>query len=451
MRVARPRTALALPPVKLAGRMAGLPLILALCLPGALQAAETALTLARAQHIAVERSQQLVAQDAAISASREMAVAAGQLPDPVIRLGVDNLPADGPDQFSTTRDFMTMRRIGVMQEITGSGKRRFRAARFEREAEQAYAEKAAATVAIQRDTALAWLDRYYAEAVAATVADQIRESRLEIEAADAAYRAGRGSQADVFAARSTLAALEDRASESGRRIRTATAVLARWLGNGADAPLAGRPALDTVPLVAGKLDAQLEHHPQIAVLGKQADVATADAQLAHANKQSDWSVEVAYQQRGSAYSNMISFGVSIPLQWDQKNRQGRELAAKLAAAERIRAQREDALRARTAEARAMLHEWENGRERLGRYARELIPLAQDRTRAAIAAYRGGKTSLSDALAARRNEIEVRLQALQIEADTARWWAQLNFLIPEDAAARVTTAARTPRNATKELP
>jgi outer membrane protein TolC len=148
---------------------------------------------------------------------------------------------------------------------------------------------------------------------------------------------------------------------------------------------------------------------------------------------------------------MISFGVSIPLQWDQKNRQGRELAAKLAAAEQIRAQREDALRARTAEARAMLHEWENGRERLARYARELIPLAQDRTRAAIAAYRGGKASLSDALAARRNEIEVRLQALQIEADTARWWAQLNFLIPEDAAARITTAARTPHSATKELP
>jgi len=181
MRVPRPRTALALSPSKFAGRMAGLPLILALCLPGTPQAAETALTLARAQHIAVERSQQLVAQDAAISASREMAVAAGQLPDPVIRLGIDNLPTDGPDQFSTTRDFMTMRRIGVMQEITGSGKRRFRAARFEREAEQAYAEKAATTVAIQRDTALAWLDRYYAEAMAATVADQIRESRLEIE------------------------------------------------------------------------------------------------------------------------------------------------------------------------------------------------------------------------------------------------------------------------------
>jgi hypothetical protein len=35
------------------------------------------------------------------------------------------------------------------------------------------------------------------------------------------------------------------------------------------------------------------------------------------------------------------------------------------------------------------------------------------------------------LAARRNVIEVRLQALQLEAEAARLWAQLNFLIPAE--------------------
>jgi hypothetical protein len=38
------------------------------------------------------------------------------------------------------------------------------------------------------------------------------------------------------------------------------------------------------------------------------------------------------------------------------------------------------------------------------------------------------------LAARRSESEVRLQALQLEADTARLWAQLNFLYPSNHAA-----------------
>ncbi len=56
-------------------------------------------------------------------AARELAVAEGQLPDPVLRLGVDNLPVNGPDQGSLTRDFMTMRRLGVTQEYVSADKR----------------------------------------------------------------------------------------------------------------------------------------------------------------------------------------------------------------------------------------------------------------------------------------------------------------------------------------
>ena len=40
----------------------------------------------------------------------------------------------------------------------------------------------------------------------------------------------------------------------------------------------------------------------------------------------------------------------------------------------------------------------------------------------------------DVLLARRNEIDVRVQALQIEMETARLWAQLNFLYPSAARA-----------------
>ena len=393
-------------------------------------AADVGLSLAQTQRMAVERSRLLEAQDAAATVSRSMAIAAGQLPDPVLRLGLDNLPADGADRFNVTRDFMTMRRIGVMQEFTRSEKRELRAQRFENEADKALAEKAVLVAAIQRDAALAWLDRYYAEATAAVIAEQAKEVKLEIVAAEGAYRGGRGNQADVFAAHSALVALEDRASELDRRIRTAKTGLARWIGDGADAPLASRPAIDSIRLDTGALETQLAHDPQIAVFSKQEDIASTEVRLAQANKKSDWSLEVAYQQRGPAFSNMVSIGVSIPLQWDQKNRQDREVAAKLAMAEQAKAQREEALRARIGEMHAMVAEWENGRERLARYARELIPFAKERTQAALAAYAGGKSSLTDLLLARRNEIDVRTQAVQLEMETARLWAQLNFLFPD---------------------
>jgi outer membrane protein TolC len=395
--------------------------------------AEAPLTLGQARHLAIDRSRQLPAQDYAAAASRDMAVAAKQLPDPVLKFGVDNLPINGADRYSLTSDFMTARRVGVMQEFTRADKRNLRASRFEREAEKSLAEKEMTAAAIERDTTLAWLDRYYAEAMAAVIAEQGAQARLEMQAAEGAYRAGRGNQADLFVARSALATFDDRASEFQRRVRNATTMLARWIGAAAGMPLAGQPVTDTIRLDPATLDTQLAHHPQIAVLKKQEEIAQADAQLAQANKQSDWSVEVAYQQRGPAYSNMISVGVSVPLQWDQKKRQDRELSAKLAIVEQAKAEREETLRGHLAETRTMINEWENDRERSARYQGELIPFAQQRTAATLTSYRGGKASLPDVLAARRNEIEVRLQALQLESETARLWAQLNFLFPETGA------------------
>jgi outer membrane protein TolC len=397
-----------------------------------LAAADAPLTLAEAQRRAVERSLQVVAHDAAISGSRHLAVAAGQLPDPMFRAGLDNVPVTGPDRFSLGNDFMTMRRVGVTQELTRGEKRKLRSERFDLEAEKSLAEKTGTIATIQRDSALAWLDRYYAEAIARIIDQQIAQARLEVDAADSNYRAGRGNQADIFGARSAISSLEDRASEYARRVRAAKIALARWIGEEAQSPLAGKPAIDSFRFHGHDLATALTGHPTIAALAKQEQIAATEAKLASANKKADWSVELMYSNRGSPFSDMVSIGVSVPLQWDQKNRQDQELASKLAMAEQARALREDALRAHVAEVGAMIVEWESDRERRGRYDTELIPLARERTQAMLTAYRGAKASLTDVLLARRGEIDVRMQALQLEMDTARIWAQLNFLIPDEA-------------------
>src|SRR5207245_6268515 len=215
---------------------------------------KAALTLPEAQRLAIVRSRQLVAQDSAVTAAREMAVAARQLPDPVATLGVNNLPINGPDAWSLTRDFMTMTSVGVMQEFTRAEKREARAERFEREAEKSLAERVANVAAIQRDTALAWLDRYYAEAMQTVISEQSRQAQVEIEAAESGYRAGRGNLADILAARNRLVLLDDRASEVRRKLSSSKIALARWIGNDADAPLAGRPAIDEIRLDPTTLD-----------------------------------------------------------------------------------------------------------------------------------------------------------------------------------------------------
>jgi outer membrane protein TolC len=393
-------------------------------------AAPQPLTFGEAQRQAVARSRLLTAQDQAASAARDMAVAAGQLPDPILKAGIDNVPVSGPDRLSLGNDFMTMHRIGISQELTRADKRHWRSERLEREADKAAAQKDVALAAIQRDTAISWLELYYTAQMVTVISSQLAVSRQEIEAAEAAYRGGRGSQADILAARSALLALEDRGSEIGRRLRVAQTRLARWTGGSGEVVLAGTPDFDKIRLDPATLDADIAHHPQIAVLNRQEDIAQAEANLARANRHADWSVELAFQQRGSAYSNMVSVGISVPLQWDRKNRQDRELASKLAMVEQTKAERDEMLREHAAETRAMIVEWQSDKERLSRYERELSPLAGERSQAVLAAYRGGKATLTEVLAARRNETEVRMQSISLQMDTAKLWAQLNFLLPE---------------------
>jgi outer membrane protein TolC len=392
------------------------------------------LSLAEAQRLAVARSRQLVAQDAAADASHNLAVAARQLPDPVLKIGVDNLPVNGTGRYSLTDDFMTMRRVGVMQEFTRSDKRRLRAERFEREADKATAEKDRLTAEIERGTASAWLERYYVEAMVALLAEQRAQAKLAIEAAEGAYRGGRGSQADILASRAALGLIDDRASELDSKLRNATVRLERWIGDAARQPLAGKPDIDKLrfdlaALDTARLGAHLAHHPEIAALGKQERIARTEAELAKADQKADWTVEVNYLRRGPGYADMVSVGVSVPLQWDRKNRQDRELAAKLAAVEQAKDEREEMLRDHVADTRALINEWQNDRERRRRYEVELIPLAIERSTAVLAAYRGGKAGIGEVLAARRDEIDLRLQALQLEASAAQRWEQLNFLYP----------------------
>ncbi|MBC7956061.1 MAG: TolC family protein, partial [Cytophagales bacterium] len=97
----------------------------ALCWPAW---ASAGLSFDEATHLALDQAPSLAAQHNALASAQAAQPAAATLPDPRLTLGVDNLPLSGSDRFNLTRDFMTMQRIGLMQEVPNRGKREARAA-----------------------------------------------------------------------------------------------------------------------------------------------------------------------------------------------------------------------------------------------------------------------------------------------------------------------------------
>jgi hypothetical protein len=116
------------------------------------------------------------------------------------------------------------------------------------------------------------------------------------------------------------------------------------------------------------------------------------------------------------------------------------VAAKLALAEQAEAQRDEMLRgarSRCAEHAARVGEPEGAPRPLR--TRNPAPRRPTCTQPCLAPYRGARSTLGEVLAARRSEIDARLQALQLEAEQARIWAQLNFLIPHSLNQRPESA------------
>ena len=401
------------------------------CLPLSAQSLSPSLSFEQALHSATTQSQRVVAAQAQTLAARERLPAAGQWPDPVLTFGVNDLPVSRPDRFSFTRDSNTQRSIGVSQQWTRADKRQARTERAQHEVEAALIAQRSALITLQRETALAWLDRSLQDDLHALLQAQLAQAEQQAEAAQTLYRNGKGAQADVYLARGEVEQQRDRIAQVDRQIAVATTWLARWIGDGAAQPLGPRPDVVLPAWLQGDLAGHLARHPNIATSVQQQAIAESEVALARAAQQADWTVALSYSQRGAAYSNQVSLNLSVPLQWDPAHRQDRELAARLAEVERARAEREDLQREREAEVRTMLQEWRSADERAHRYDGALLPLAEQRSAAALGAYRAGSGSLPLLFEARRSELDARIERLRIEMDRARLWAQLSFLLPND--------------------
>jgi outer membrane protein TolC len=385
--------------------------------------------LDEALRLAEARSPQLAAQAASAAAAAALVPAAGQNPDPKLVAGIENLPVEGGDRWSLTRDFMTMRRVGVMQEFVRGSKRENREARADAEARRESAIIEMQRADLRRDVATAWLERYYAARSRELIDSLAAEARLQADASTAELAAGRASASDALAARALRATLADRQLETERQSRRAQAMLSRWLGDDAARQPSALPDIEHIAHHTGNLEANVERHPHLAMYAPMIAMAEAELRLAQAAKDPDWSVELSYAQRGPEFANMVSVMFRMELPVFGARRQDPVIESKRRALEQVRAQADDARQRHVAEIRAWLADWEIAKARLDRQRADIVPYAEERARLAQSAYAGARADLATVFDARRMALDARLAALGAEAELARAWAQLAYLSP----------------------
>jgi outer membrane protein TolC len=155
------------------------------------------------------------------------------------------------------------------------------------------------------------------------------------------------------------------------------------------------------------------------------EVARQAAAVAASERRPNVTWEVSYGQR-TGYSDMVSVGVSIPLQVAPAERQDRDTAAKLALVDKAEAELAEATRAATAEYRVLASDAQRLQERIERYRSGVVTPAQQRTAVAMAAYRSNQATLASLFEARHAEVEVQRKLLSLQRELAKAQAQLAY-------------------------
>jgi outer membrane protein TolC len=360
-------------------------------------------------------------------ALREQAIAAGQLPDPTLRVGVANFPLSGGG-FST--EGMTQAQLGLRQEFPRSRLRSMSTLQFEAMAEVQVNKADARAVDVLEAAQSAWLEAFYWQRAEHVLAEARPLFESLLGTTESMYAVGRKSQSDVLRAELELHRLDDRSIEAGRSRAGAQGALSQWLGNDAFRPIANKlPEWSELPGFE-ILRANLRKHPVLGAADANIAARQAKVGIAEENGKTGWALDLGYGYRegylpnGDPRSDFVSLSVVIDLPLFKKKRQDRDLAAALSARRGAVSGKERT----AAELRSQLSieysRWTELTRRLALYEEDILDLSIGRAEAAMLAYQSDAGDFSDVMLGQIDYLNTRLDYLRLQVERAQTYAAL---------------------------
>ncbi|MEK7258708.1 MAG: TolC family protein [Pseudomonadota bacterium] len=391
------------------------------------------LTFEQALSAALQQSPALAASAARQESSRQLLIPAAELPDPTLNFGIENLPIEGMDRFRFDGDFMTMRRIGVMQQVPNRAKREAESGIAEAQLVLVTAQQNLSALQVLQQTSDAWIRHYSTERKLVLLDAVLAENALQLQAVQAALVGGNGRAVDSVMVRQETATLHNRRDELLEQKERAVADLRARIGNLADTPLSGEPPEWQVD--SDHLSSSLHQHAELALLEPGLKLADAEIARAEADRKPDWSVGVAYARRARDFEDMLMLEFSIDLPMFANSRQSPRIAARQAEKRAMEADVELMRREHATMVEADLASQRRLERALQRQRDTVVPLAREQAELLLAAWRGNQGSLTELIDARAAVLESELAILSLEEELTLLRVQLHLTYSSEAISR----------------
>lgn len=403
--------------------------------------AQAELTLEQAVSLALENDPWLDGSRYRERALAAQSVAAASLPDPIVSIGFENLPADG---FNFRQEPMTQFRVGVSQAFPRSETRDLKRRQLSEEGAQQPLMRqdrlAGITVAVSR----LWLEAYRNRWARELIEEDRALFEYLVDVAESSYTSAVGEtrRQDLVRAQLELTRLEDRLTELQQQQEVNLAGLHEWLP-GTD--MNDIELSDSLPMLTlgqslavgqnrtERLAQLLLAHPRIRSIDQKIVAEGTGIRLAEQKYKPQWSVNASYGYReddpmGVYRSDFVSFGVSFDLPMFTTNRQDKEVQAAQATEAAARTEKTLELRSMLAGLEAALARLERLSQRESLYEERLLQEISDQAEASLTAYTNEAGDFAEVVRARIAELNTNIDFLNIQIDRLQTIAELNYYL-----------------------
>lgn len=368
------------------------------------------------------------------------------LPDPMLSMGLLNLPTDG---FAFNQEPMTQLKVGIAQVFPRGDSLAIKQQQINFQADQHPYQRADRKAKITVAVSQLWLDALKADLTLRLIKRDRGLFEQLVDIVKASYSSAQGNtrQQDVISAQLELARLDDRLTAVKSQRDIALMNLSEWLSaeslQAVSASFAENTLLPPSSDLANNIQSLLQRsdnmgliqlfsqHPAILAIEQSVKVGNTAVLLAQQKYKPQWQVNASYAYRdddpiGKSRADFFSIGVAVAMPIFGYTQQDSEVTATRLSAQGIETDKRLLQKRMLAQTLSLFQKIIDFKQREAGFYTAILPQIQEQADASLSAYTTDDGDFSEVMRARIGQLGAQIDLINIQIEKLKTQVYLEY-------------------------